>query len=79
MFHLIPGLLAEPPSRVKDEAVEDDEDGQRDPVVADDQGSVEHRIFQELDHALARTLKRKITLLNIGEKLNQSNVNEEFS
>jgi len=43
---------------VKDEAVEDDEDGERDPVVSDDQGRVEYRILQKLDHAFARTLRR---------------------
>ena len=41
---------------MEDEAVEDDEDGEGDPVVADDQRSIEYGILQELDHAFSGTL-----------------------
>ena len=34
-------------------AIEDDEDAERDPVVADDEGGVEDGVLEELHHALA--------------------------
>ena len=39
---------------MEDVGVEDDEDAERDPVVADDEGGVEDGVLQELHHALAR-------------------------
>ena len=50
---LLPRLLAERPGGVEDVCVEDDEDAERDPVVADDEGGVEDGVLEELHHALA--------------------------
>ena len=40
------GLLREGPGRLEDEGVEDEEGAEGDPVVADDQARVEHRVLQ---------------------------------
>ncbi len=47
-------LFAEPPRGLEYEPVEDAEDGERDPVVADDKAGVEDGILEELHHALPR-------------------------
>jgi len=47
-------LLLHVPGRVVNPAVEDKEDNERAPVVANDEGRVEDGVFEELDGALPR-------------------------
>ena len=47
-------LFGQSPGSFENEAVEDEENDERAPVVGDDQGRVEDGILEELDHALAR-------------------------
>ncbi len=44
------GLFREGPGCLEDEGVEDEEGAQGDPVVADDETRVEHRVLQEMYH-----------------------------
>jgi len=41
------GLFGEGPGGLEDEGVEDEEGAERDPVVADDEAGVEHRILSK--------------------------------
>ena len=50
------GLLREGPGRLEDEGVEDEEGAEGDPVVADDQARVEHRVLQR-----SKNFKQQLT------------------
>ena len=47
-------LLAQFPGGLENEAIEDDEDTERNPIVADNETGVKDGVFEELNHALAR-------------------------
>ena len=65
-------LFRKRPGSFENEAVEDEENDQRAPVISDDQGCVEDGILEELDHTLAR-----IEVPLTGEMLPAENAHKE--